>query len=188
MRKPILGAILGGTLLVLAACTGSGNDSINADQATTNKQLDRYQANQPVPAFDWSQYRQTIIDVENAQVHGVATTTFFFNMGVRQPIKVCPSIGFPVASTAQLTNPDQVVARGYNGGTIDGVVGQQEPNGVYTGASTGTYVVCVAPSGVKYVTYWEGDVHTEGGPAHWDDAKGQIILDGTPTVVSKGQK
>lgn len=188
MRKTTIALAAVTALLALAACSPSGDDSIKKDQAATNQQLDRYQANQPVPAFDWSQYRQTVIDVETAQVHGVATTTFFFNLGVARPIKVCPSIGFPVASTAQLTNPQQLAARGYNGGTIDGVVGQQEPNGVYTGDSSGTYVVCVAPNGTRYVTYWEGDVHTEGGPAHWDDGKGQIVLDGAPTVVSKSQK
>lgn len=189
MRKSVLAVLVGGaTVLAVAACTASNNDSINKDQAATNQQLDRYQANQPTPAFDWSQYRQTVIDVETAQVHGVATTTFFFNQGVQRPIKVCPSIGFPVATTSQLTNPDQLVARGYNSTTIDGVVGQQEPNGVYTGDSSGTYVVCVAPNGTKYVTYWEGFVHTEGGPAHWDDKADVIVLDGPPTVTTKTSK
>jgi len=92
--------------------------------------------------------------------------------------KSCPSIGFPTPTTAQLTNPLQDVGTG-------GPIGQLEPNGVYTGDSTGTYVVCVAPNGTKYVSYWEGDVQTEGGPAHWDDTKGQIVLDGAPTVTAK---
>jgi hypothetical protein len=109
-------------------------------------------------------------------------------MGTNNPIKSCPSIGFPVASTAQLTNPEQLVGGSHNSNTIEGVIAQQEPNGVYTGDSSGTYVICVAPNGVRYITYWEGDVQTEGGPAHWDKAQGMIVMDGAPTVVSKPVK
>lgn len=186
MRKRIIFVALGLTAAALlttaGSCDGTPN-SVAQDQHTTNSQLDRYQKNQPVPAFDWSQYRQTLIDVESAQVHGVATTTFFFNLGTSKPIKVCPSIGFPVATTSQLTNPEQLIGvPNVSGG---GVVSQQEPNGTYTGQSSGTYVVCVAPNGTKYISYWEGDVQAEGGPAHWDAAQGLIVLDGPPSVVAK---
>lgn len=184
MRKCLVLVVVSVALTFMVACDTQPS-SITSDQQQTDTQLKRYQANQPVPQFDWSQLRQTAIDVESAQVHGVATTTFFFNLGVQHPVKTCPSIGFPVASTAQLTNPDQVVW-GSNGAS--GVVGQQEPNGVYTGESSGTYVVCVAArSGAKYISYWEGFVHTEGGPAHWDETQNMIVLDGAPTVVSKSK-
>lgn len=182
----VTAALLGVT--VLAGCTANQPSSVQKDQALTNQNLNRLQANQPAPAADRSQYRQTVIDVENAQIHGVATTTFFFNQGVTRPIKVCSSIGFPVASTSQLTNPEQLIGGSANGTTISGTVGQQEPNGVYTGDSSGTYVICVAPNGTKYVTYWEGFVHTEGGAAHWDNNQAMIILDGPPTVVANDPK
>ena len=182
-------ALVGITVAALAGCSGELSKSVSNDQKATNTQLELYQTNQPVPLYDWSQYRQTILDIEQAQVHGIATTTFFFNQGVQQPIKACPSIGFPVASTAQLTNPSQVVrVNTGNQNWVDGVVGQQEPNGVYTGDSSGTYVVCVASNGIKYVTYWEGYVHTEGGPAHWDPKQNMIVLDGAPTVKSTAKK
>lgn len=174
--------VVGGA--VLAGCTSTPGSGTSTDQTNTDNQLQRYQANQPAPANDRSQYRQTVIDVEQAQIHGVATTTFFFNLGTPKPIKSCPSIGFPVASTAQLTNPEQLVHGRSGGDLYAGTIGQQEPNGVYTGNSTGTYVICVAPNGTKYVTYWEGDVQTEGGAAHWDSTQGMIILDGPPTVVA----
>jgi hypothetical protein len=170
--------ICGALLAVVLLGAGSCDSAANKDRDASNAQLDKYQHNQPIPNSDWSQYRQTIIDVENAQIHAVATTTFFFNQGTPKPIKSCPSIGFPVPTTAQLTNPQQAVGNG-------AVIGQLEPNGVYTGDSTGTYVICIAPNGTKYISYWEGDVQTEGGPAHWDDAKAQIVLDGAPTVTAK---
>jgi len=172
---------LAASAALLTGCTAQ-KASVRADQNATNTQLSRYQANQPVPQFDWSQYRQTLIDVQMAQVHGVATTSFFFNLGTSKPIKVCSSIGFPVPTTSQLTNPDQVVPAPNSGSAA---ISQAEPNGTYTGQSSGTYVVCVADNGTKYVSYWEGDVQTEGGAAHWDDAAGRIVLDGKPTVVAK---
>ena len=170
--------------VLLGAGSCSDSSAVNADETQTNTQLSTYQKNQPVPLHDWSQYRQTVIDMENAQANAVATTTFFFNQGVERPIKSCPSIGFPVPTTAQLTNPEQVLG-GYQGGPA--VVAQMEPTGVYTGDSSGTYVVCVAPNGDKYLSYWEGFVQTEGGPAEWVDGKG-IALTGGATVLSTEEK
>lgn len=169
----IIGAIAVGALV--AACSSPQGTTV--DTADTNTQLKLYQQNgQSIPLHAWSQQRQTVIDVENAQADGMATTTFFFNLGIRNPIQSCPSIGFPVPSTAQLTNPSQEV------GSQGAVVGQMEPNGVYTGQSSGTYVICVAPNGTRYVDYWEGDVQTVGGPAHWDNVNGSVVLDGAPSV------
>jgi hypothetical protein len=168
--------------LTLAGCTT--DSATNKDQKATDSQLSRYQANQPIPSSDFSQYRQTVIDVELAQIHGVATTSFFFNQGTPNPVKMCPSIGFAVPTTSQLTNPDQIAYNGAGSGSGYGVIAQQEPTGVYTGSSSGTYVVCVAADGTKYISYWEGDVETEGGAAHWDRTQGLISLDGAPTVVA----
>lgn len=164
-------------LLALTAC-GSGSAARN-DRTQTDRQLGRYQANQPVPDFDWSAYRQTAIDIESAKVHAVATTTFFFNQGATRPIRSCPSLGFPIPSTVQLTNPMQEI------GGAGATIGQMEPNGTYTGESSATYVVCAAPDGTRYVVYWEGFVYTEGGPARWNDDTGMVELTGKPTVTTK---
>lgn len=181
-KTKLLASLLATSGLIVVGCT-TRPSSITADQRSTNSQLDRYQKNQPIPASDWSQYRQTIIDVELAQIHGVATTSFFFNLGTPNPVKTCPSIGFPVPTTAQLTNPDQVVSAPNSQAAA---IAQAEPNGAYSGDSTGTYVVCVAPNGTKYISYWEGDVETEGGSAHWDRMAGAIVLD-SASVTTKGR-
>ena len=177
-------------LVGLTGCSSSGTPSAaQTDAANTNTQLDRYQKNQPAPAADWSQYRQTVIDVEQAEIHGMATTTFFFNLGIKDPIRVCPSIGYPVPATSQLTSPDQLVG---NGGSSNyyaaGVVGQAEPNGTFTGVSAGTNVVCVLPSGKKDIEYGEPNAYAVGGPAHWDKALGQVVPDGDPTVTVTSKK
>ncbi len=171
---------LAASAAVVAGCSTTP-DAAAKDQAKSNNQLDVLQRSQPIPFSTWSQYRQTLTDVELAQIHGVATTSFFFNQGAPVPYKSCPSIGFPVASTSQLTNPEQSVTHGESG---IATIGQLEPNGTFTGQSTGTYVVCVAANGIKYISYAEGFVHTEGGPAHWDGEQRLIVDDGAPTVTT----
>lgn len=157
--------------LAVTGCTSS----VSSDQNATNNQLTTFQKNQPVPYNTFSQYRQTMINVEQAEIHGTATTSFFYNMGSNVPLKSCPSTGFPVPSDAELTNPTQAIGNG-------AVVDQSDPTGVYSGPSTGTYVVCVTPDGQQRINYWEGYVETEGGAAHFDKASGQIVDDGGTTV------
>lgn len=187
--RVIAGAALAAIVAVSVAACGqdspgpaSANSQEQHTQATIQNQM---LANQPIPVFDRSEYRNTLITVENAEARGVATTSFFFNQGVKDPIFVCPSLGFPIPSTAQLTNPQQPIWKnGYH--EYSGVtVGQMDPTGVYTGDSTGTYVECVSPQGTKYAKYWEGFVDTIGGPAHWDG--NSEVLDGAPTTVVNGK-
>lgn len=168
----------------VAGCTSSGGtpSAVTNNNALSNTQLGVYNKTQPIPQFNYSQYRETLIQVEEAEANGVATTTFFYNYGSNTPVKSCPSIGYPIPSTSQLTSPDQPVWN--NGGTNGEAgtsVGQLEPNGVYTGDSSGTYVVCVLPNGTKQIDYWEGDVETEGGPATVEN--GTIVDSGTSSVT-----
>lgn len=175
------------TVASLAGCTAA-TSSVADDQKATNNQLNTFEQVQPIPKNTYSQYRQTVIDVEQAEIHGVATTTFFYNLGSNVPLKSCPSIGFPVAATAQLTNPQQIAWATNNGNVEADPIAQAEPNGVYTGDSQGTYVVCVQSNGDKRIDYWEGSVETEGGSATYDPQSGQITNSGSTTVKSTDKK
>ena len=131
---------------------------------------------QPVPQFTCiAVHRATLIDIEAAQAKTTQTTTFFFNQGVAQPTFSCPSIGFPVASTSELTNPEQ---------NDSGVaIPQIDPNGVYSGDSTGTCnVVCVNGNGQTYLDYWEGFVQAVSGPAVWDTTTNSIKTTGPSSL------
>lgn len=109
-NKVILAVVALISVLILSACGSTdAPTAVQKDQDTSSTILSKFLKSQPVPIFDWSQIRQTLIDVETAQAHSIATTSFFFNQGVQEPYFVCPSIGFPVASTTQLTNPQQVI-------------------------------------------------------------------------------
>jgi hypothetical protein len=163
------------------------------EQQTQSRAAHTFEINQPIPTFQYSQYRQTLIDIEGAQAHGIATTTFGYSSIANaqgQPSWTCPSLGFPIASTSQLSNPTQPVnVGGGNGDAANpGVaVGQMEPNGTYTGDSSGTYVVCVGANNVPYVRYEEGYVSTVGGPATYVPGQGEVLT-GNPTVTTSGGK
>ena len=169
-------------LLGATACTHNGaSKAVALDQKTSASILAKFENNQPAPQFDFSQIRQTLIDIETAQAQTTQTTSFFYNQGVQDPIFVCPSIGFPIASTTQLTNPTQLARVTQQGYGISGSIGQIDPNGVYSGDSTGTYVVCVNAQGLLYAKYWEGFVDATTGPAVWDEATHREVLVGPPS-------
>lgn len=191
MRKSlaVIGILLSLVLIGTACETDgdvNGSAAVSDDAQVSNQSLDRFQETQPVPVFPWSQLRQNLIELNTAQAQTTITTTFFFNLGVEDPISQCQSIGFPIPSTAQLTNPDQAVWRSGSNGRAGVTVGLAEQTGVYTGDSTGTYVICTDTNGNAYADYWEGYVKTITGVAEWRD--GQVVLVGEPTFdFSEGQ-
>lgn len=188
MNRKALAAIPLAALLTVsvAACTSgahvpSGQAQENAQQTQdTNSLL----ASQPIPHFNYSQIRQTLIDAETIAANGTQTTSFFFQQGNQDPVFSCPSLGEPVANTAQLSNPQQVVNDSYPSGGAAVTVGQMDPYGVYApSASTGTYVICLNSSGKPYLQYWEGDVMTVSAAAEWDQATHSVKVTGAPTAA-----
>ena len=172
-RTAVLGLILVALLTTAGACDASNTETLNEDRAAAAEQLRRYQRSQPVPSYDWSQLRQNAIEIMDFQVEGGLSTAFFFNLGVTDPISWCPSIGDPIPTTAQLTNPEQhIKVRDAD----DGVIPQIEQSGVYTGESTGTNVMCLDAEGEAYKVLWEGFVMSISAPAVWED--GRVRLTG----------
>jgi len=177
----------------VAAC-GHGN-ATNRAQVIEQKQqgIDSYNldVNQPVPGFNRSVIRQELIDIQTAEANGEQSTTFFMNFS-DHPEGSCPSLGAPVPTTDQLTNPVQVqkdnVAPIWNGGGNVGI-GQEDPIGVYTGDSSGTWVMCVDTNDGKVVPqYWEGNVRVVMGPAVWDSATNGPKLTGEPSSLFQNLK
>lgn len=169
-RKLIPAAIV--AVLLLGACSDPNNSGIKNDERLSEQSLADLQRAHPTPKFKRSQLRQNLIELTTAQAETTQTTTFFFNQGIADPVMVCPSIGFPIPSTAQLTNPEQKVNR------HDLTLPQVEPTGVYTGDSTGTYVICIDAKGKAFASYWEGFVQTVTGPAEWNATDKRVALVG----------
>jgi len=180
VNKKIVSAIVG-SLLLLSACDMGGDketSSRRSEEKASGIALDQFLKAQPIPQFNYSQIRQNLIDIQTAQANATATTSFFFNSAVEDPIHTCPSIGFPLPGTFQLTNPQQIV------GSTNGNVGipQLEATGVYTGDTAATTVICVDDQGRGYGFYWEGFVSTVVGPAEWNADTNTVVLVGAPTA------
>lgn len=170
--------------IALAGCTSGGTSSGTSLENHDSQNIEKsFLLNQPPPHFQHSDIRATAISIEAIQALGEQTTSFGFQQGDQDPIWSCPSLGEPVAATTEITNPDQAdqVNSGANGNTAV-TLGNMDPNGIYAGDSTGTYVLCVNAQGEQYAQYWEGNVDSISGPATWDTATHSIKVTGAPTM------
>lgn len=196
MKRALLSTL---ALAVLAATTLSacdttsttsdnGNATTNAQQANDDQQ---YAFVQPLPFFPFSQIRQNVIEAEAIDALGINSTIFFFVPGIDHPIFSCAGVGVPVPATDQLSNP--WVAQWSSGTTnnnyaVAGVpVGQQEPDGVFAGDTSGTNSLCLNNTGQQFLGYNEAYDVAFTAPAHWNanalgPGKGQIIITGAPVM------
>lgn len=184
MKKKILG-LAAALLLGLAACQ-TGNLSLSQDAKQTNSQLQQYQAAQPVPYYDFSEQRHTLIQIYNAKNEARQTWAVLQSMtGVA--IYACESIGFPIPADTQLTSPDQIAVvnpAGLNNNTTlyDGVVSQMEPDGLYTSGNTdATYVLCIH-NGKPTPLYTEQKVTMFPFPVEVVDGKIVDVAGGANTI------
>lgn len=148
LKQIILVAVLA---LAAVACGTPTSGNANTNEATqVNRQQDIYNKTQPIPLFDYSQDRATLLQIYSAKNEARQTwAVVFSNNGV--PLWSCPSIGFPIPTTTQLTNPDSYGGGAYGYFTLP----QAEPNGLYTGDSLATYILCVRPNGDVVPLYAE---------------------------------
>lgn len=172
-------AVVGIFVLSAGSCDTNGESGRRSEEKTSDQQLDQFLQSQPIPRFNYSQLRQNLIEIQSAQANTTATTSFMFLMagsGATGPLVYsCPSIGFPIPASYQLTNPEQKVADG-------AVIAQIESTGVYGGETTATYVICVGDDGEAFAFSHEGFVSTVTGPAHWDVEAGEIVMDGASSA------
>lgn len=178
------------SLAVAVTACNSGSSAPNGNALTNQQQQNddtQFAYVQPLPYFPFSQIRQDLIEIEAINALGIASTTFDFVPGIGAPVLSCPSIGVPIPDTDNLSNP--VVAQWNNGGTNGeaGVgVGQEEPEGVFTGDTTGTSGLCVNSTGGQYLNDDEAYDISVTAPAYWDQTmnggRGGIHINGTPVM------
>ena len=142
-------------VLVLGCYTQSEANRSATDY--TDRQQSIYDRGLPLHLYDYSQDRASYIAIYDARVQGKAT----FSVAVPEisgaPWFACPSRGYPIPATAQLTNPDRVDYS--RGGTVV-TLPQAEPNGLYSGHTAATYMQCVDSDGSLYSVYSEPHVMT----------------------------
>lgn len=186
MNKKTVTILAGAVLAVLAVAGCNGQNAQQKEQAAQQADTSSLINNQPIPHFNWSQYRQTLIDAEQIAASGTQTTSFFFNQGVRDPIFSCPSLGLFIPVTSQLSNPEQITPVTSRWGGGHDILPQMDPFGAYTAPdATGTYVVCVNSSGKPYLFPWEGFVGSVTAPAVWDYGTHTVKVTGAPTFSVK---
>lgn len=167
MKKTSITITLMALILIGAACTTtktrrqSGQNAASEQKAVSDG-FSRLSNSQQIPSFDWSQERQTLIDVERARATGAATTSAGYLEGIGL-IWWCPSIGAPVPSTYQLSADQQWVDLPGDHTTDRVQVQQGEPTGTYIGQSSGTWTLCLDNNGKKFAAYWEGYVSSTIG-------------------------
>ncbi len=160
MRKRTIVLVL--LVTMFAIMGGCQNDNAeNNDRSVVDKQQKQYQIAQPVPFFDFSQVRDSLIQIYGQLARATSTYTVITAQGNGKLIFQCPSYGFPIPADTQLTNPLQVTYP-YQG-SIGYVVEQAEPAGVFTSKNTdGTYVLCARKNGDIGVVYSEQKVTSYG--------------------------
>lgn len=175
MKKLIALALFG---LAVAACN-SGSANSNESQIV-NKQQQIYANVQPVPLFDFSEQRNTLIQIYDAKNQARQTWAVIQSI-TGQFVYACPSVGFPIPADTELTNPQAGVGSYYP-------LPQAEPDGLYTSTNTdATYVLCVRADGSVVPIYTEQKVTLF--PFEVKIVNGQIVDaggDSTMTVTVKG--
>ena len=147
-----------GLLLAAFATMGDSCDSPGGEAA--RKEADSQGAayrnisrNQPAPTFDFSMERKILIALYNARQHAVATYSYVQSEFTGKVLWSCPSLGYPLPYSTQLTNPSQIVE--YSGGHSQ-VLPQNEPNGLFPPPSSeATWVPCVDEHGSITPVYEE---------------------------------
>lgn len=184
----LLSMVLFGTACNLNSKTqkASGKNAA-AEQKAVSDGFSRLVNSQPIPSFDWSQERQTVIDVEGAMATGATTTTAFYLEGIGL-VGWCPSIGAPVPSTYQLSADQQWVDLPGDHTTDQKQVQQGEPTGVYIGPSTGTWTLCLDNNGKKFAHYWEGYVASDIGINSSYPADKRVIITGATYNFTEAPK
>lgn len=164
----VLLALLVGMSFAAGCSTGSddkddGKSAEEREKDATDRGMSRMTASQQVPEFDFSQERQTLIEALTIRAQGTHGTAQVYNLDGSMRWW-CPTIGAPVPSTYQLTNPFQTEWRSGSGGDdASATTARAEPTGVYSGDSQATWIVCTDDAGTAFGKYAESDVEWTSG-------------------------
>ena len=184
MRKAIflLPWSLLAVLLLTAACDDSSPQTSSESNLVNNQQT-VYSNNQSLHRYDYSPERDELQQIYDARMKVVNTWTVIYSMG--KPVFVCPSKGYPIPYTTQLTNPSQI-STGTGTYNPSLVIPQAEPNGLYTGTTNATWVLCVRtlPGGGSEIepVYSETDAMAFPYPVKLDDTGAVVDAGGNSSV------
>ncbi len=162
MRYAILVAVV-----AVGGVIGCGN-SQRADRETVEKQQQIYAKSQPIPMFDFSQERDTAIQLYKMRNEKVRTWTVWRSAtGVIEGD--CESRGFPLPYDVQLTNPKMIDRNS------SAVIEQPEPNGLFSSKGTSATWVRAIIDGKEVPLYIETKVTCYPYPVIVDYEKNRVV-------------
>jgi hypothetical protein len=142
-------------MFVLGACVPENQTTLEQEQQALG--ISAITNNQPVPNLGgYSFERQIVVETYLARNNTITTYAYMFAMN-GEIIEICPSIGYPIPYSTQLTNPSIPISNCTGQyGCPEGVVSNPEPNGLYPpGDAAATLVQCVQPDGTVSPVYIE---------------------------------
>lgn len=138
-------------VFVLTSC-GDYTSQSDIEQGQQSDGVEAITRNQPIPDLGgYSFERQIVIETYLARNNTIATYAYMFSMDGKI-IEICPSIGYPIPYSTQLSNPERTEY------TSSGMVTlpNSEPNSLYPpGDAAATLVQCVQPDGSVAPVYIE---------------------------------
>ena len=155
MNKFIFAVVLISTLVLGGCVAASSYDIEQQQQEVSNQEVVR---NQPPPNLGgYSFERHIVTEVYKARNDTISTYTYLLVPMAGQIIEICPSIGYPIPYSTQLTSPEKIEDYTVQGGYA--ILPNPEPNGLYPpDNAAATIVNCVNPDGSLTPTYWEDNV------------------------------
>lgn len=184
MRKFFMGVL---ACVFLVGCDEQANPASAAsqEQSVVNAGMVQLLRNQPPPVFDYSPERADLIKLYTARQRRLPTFSYVQSPYTGKLLWKCPSVGFPLPYSTQLTNPVQTQWKYQGGGGIaSAVVAQAEPNGLYPPpTSDATWVLCVNKAGQIVPKYEEKHVTASFVPMHEENGTLVDDDDATPSFV-----
>lgn len=187
MKRIILITITLIMVIGLSACEYTPS-ATEKEAKSVNAQLSQYSKGQPVPAFNWSLERDLMIKLYELRNQKVATHTVWrSDYGMIEGDS--PSIGYGLPYDTSLTNPLQLTHKRYkyagSASVLEGVVEQQEPNGIYASKNTtATWVMSVdKETNLIMPIYVESRVSVYPYPVRIDYENNRVYRTGKPTTV-----
>jgi hypothetical protein len=152
---------------MLAVACSSQSVANKADSNYTDQQYAIYSRGQPNDLFDYSQDRASFQAIYRARVQGKATWSASIPTQGGHPWFECPSKGYPIPASSQLTNPERPSPAFDGSSSAFVTLPQGEPNGLFSGPTDGTYMQCIDTDGSLAPVYSEPQVLAWPYPVVW---------------------
>lgn len=139
------------TTIIMAGCektTTRGSDE--KQQAMQEALLQEATAQTGMPAVKNFRERRILKDIiEMRDQASISTYTYLYSDMQGKLVFACNSVGYGIPVTTQYTNPEKIAERNtYQSGSY-AILPQADPNGLFSGYSAGTWVLCKDPKGDK---------------------------------------